>query len=206
MQHNKSFETLFRFFDFLIIVTSFCAAYYLRTDITDPGFFEMRLQFKVFFFAYLIFWIFFSNRYELYASKRLIGFWKESLDLVKATIFSFLLAFLPAFYFRQDPLSRLFIVYFGIIQIGSLITFHFFARRFLGYIRLRGYNFRQVLIVGRNQRAEKIAQIFEENPKYGIRLLGYVDGLTNQNGFSTLAKFKLIGKLEDMRIYCVMRL
>jgi len=197
-QYRKSFEGLFRFFDILIIVASFCGAYYLRTDVNDPGLFEMHLQFKVLFFANLIYWIFIYYRYNLYASRRFIGFWKESLDLIKASILCFLTAFLPAFYFRQDPLSRLFIVYFWHIQIGSLLTFHFLVRRFLGYIRLRGYNYRQVLIVGRNQRAEKIAQIIEENPKYGIRLLGCVDDLANKNGLSTFTKSKLIGKLEDL--------
>ena len=197
-QHVKSFEGLFRFFDILIIVASFCTAYYLRHDFTYSGFIEMRLQFKVFFFAYLIFWIFFSIKNELYNSKRFVAIWTESLSLVKTITISFLLAFIPAFYFRQDPLSRLFIIYFGLIQTGSLITFHFFVRGFLSYIRLRGYNYRQVLIVGRNKRAEEMAKLFIENPQYGIRLIGYVDDQINKNGFSNFARSKLIGKLEDL--------
>lgn len=197
-EHKKSFEILFRLLDILIIFISFCIAYHIRFGLEALISSEIRLQFKLFFFAYLLLWLFSSNRFGLYSSKRFIGFWEESLDLLKITSLCFVIATIPAFFLRQEPLSRLFLLYFWPIHTVSLILFRFSVRKFLKFIRLMGYNFRQVLIVGCNPRAETIAKKIKETPEYGLRLLGCLDCTENGNSSSCSYNFNLIGNLEDL--------
>lgn len=197
-EHKKSFERLFRFFDFLIIVTSFCVAYSLRHGLSGLSNFDFPIQFKVFLFSYIAAWVFLSKHLQLYSSKRFTIFWSEIWDVTKAISLCLIIATIPAFFFRQNPLSRLFILYLWPIQIGFLIVFRFITRKFLKYIRLRGYNFRQVLIVGRNRRAENIAKKIKETPEYGLRLLGCLDCTENGNSSRCSYDFNLIGNLEDL--------
>jgi exopolysaccharide biosynthesis polyprenyl glycosylphosphotransferase len=61
-----------------------------------------------------------------------------------------------------------------------------------------GYNFRQIVIVGRNPRAENIAKKIKEKPGCGVYLLGYLDCTENGNSSSGSSDLNLIGKLEDL--------
>jgi len=195
-EQKKSFEILFRLFDVLILTISFVIAYHLRFDQIELNVFHLPIQYLVFFFTYLMAWFYFSNRFKLYSSKRLSGFMRESLDVGKTTGICFLVATIPAFFIREYPLSRIFLLNFWPIHTCSLILFRFFVRMFLKYIRLRGYNFRQVLIVGRNQRAEKIAKKIEETPEYGICIIGCIDFPDNGNNCNF--DFNLMGNIEDL--------
>ena len=42
------------------------------------------------------------------------------------------------------------------------------------HVRARGYNYRNLLIVGLNSRAAEVARIIDEHPHWGLRLLGFV--------------------------------
>jgi exopolysaccharide biosynthesis polyprenyl glycosylphosphotransferase len=68
----------------------------------------------------------------------------------------------------------------------------------LGWIRRKGRNLRNVLIVGTNQRAAQFAHDITEKPELGYRLLGFVDeqweGLTKWNQ----KKFPLVASLETL--------
>ena len=197
-ERKKSFETLFRFIDILIILFSFGFAYYLRFDLQSLLSDEFRLQFKVFFLSYAILWLFFSSKFNLYHSKRFTAFWNEIFGIIKTGSLCFIIAAILSFFLRQEPLSRLFILYFGVIQTVVLIVFRLIVRSFLKYIRLRGYNFRQVLIVGRNERADRLAKKILEKPEYGIKIIGYVDCLNSNNGFNSLNKLKFLGCIENI--------
>jgi len=199
-EHKKSFQRLFLFLDFQLIFISLCIAYYLRFGLADLKAFDPPLQFKIFFFSYLVVWYSLSRPFQLYASKRFAHFWQESLDVCKATIICSAIATVLAFWWREDPLSRLFLLYFWHVQTGSLILFRFFVRKVLRYIRLRGYNFRQVLIVGRNPRAEDIARRIQGIPGFGVRILGCIDHPENENSTGCNYNFNLMGKLEDLEI------
>ena len=68
---------------------------------------------------------------------------------------------------------------------------------FLKYIRSRGYNYREILIVGRNYRAAQLVKRIEESPELGLRILGFLDALNGKdNGF--FLNYKLIGGLDDL--------
>ncbi len=54
------------------------------------------------------------------------------------------------------------------------------------------------MIVGRNDRAAKIAQQIEETPDFGLRILGFIDSPNNNNEEGNIYNFNLIGSLEDL--------
>ena len=197
-QHKKRLATTFCVIDIFIILVSFCVAYCLRfgwKELSIPG---IPIQFLIFFLTYLIAWIYLSSRFKLYTSKRITAFWYEAWDVCKTTAICLLIATLPAFFIREHPLSRIFLLYLWPLQTGALILFRFVLRKTLKYFRRRGYNFRQIIIVGRNERATKIVKQIKENPEFGLHILGYIDATGNGNNVGSQHDLKLMGSLKDL--------
>lgn len=197
-QYKRPLATTFRILDFLIILIFLYVAYYLRFSLIPLNILGLPIHFQIFFATYLIAWIYLSSRFQLYTSKRLTKFRYEALDVCKTTAICLAIASVPAFFIRQYPVSRLFLSYLWPLQTGTLILFRFALREMLKYVRRRGYNYRQILIVGRNDRAAKIAQQIEETPDFGLRILGFIDSPNNNNEEGNIYNFNLIGSLEDL--------
>jgi len=81
--------------------------------------------------------------------------------------------------------------------MGSLILFRFTLRKFLRYLRSRGYNYREILIIGRNDRAAQLVNMIEESPELGLRILGFLDAPNGKDNVFFL-NYKLIGGLDDL--------
>ena len=196
-QQRKALTYVFRFGELIIIWVCFEAAYYFRFGFTDQPL-ALPLQFRIFMVTYFVAWLYLSNRFHLYASKRLANFAQESLDVGKTTLLSFIVALFPAFFIREVPVSRLFLAYLWLFQFATLLTFRFVLRLTLRYIRRRGYNYRWALIVGQNSRAATLVKGIEETPEMGLKILGFIDaleGLPLDKAFEKLAR---LGTLEDL--------
>ena len=172
--HRKALTRLFRFGDLIIICVCFAAAYYFRFGFADQPL-ALPLQFKIFIVTYFVAWLYLSNLFHLYASKRLANFGQEAQDVGKTTLLSFIVALFPAFFIREFPVSRLFLVYLWFSQVATLLAFRFLLRLTLRYIRRRGYNYRWALIVGQNSRAARLVKGIQEIPELGLKILGFVD-------------------------------
>lgn len=173
-EYNKRFNRIFRTIDLFIILLSFYAAYYLRFG-KPPFFSVLPIQYQVFFLAYLIPWFYLSYRFDLYRGRRTWNFWKEAWDVAKTVLICFTVAEVVGFFLRDLPLSRIFLAYLLVIQASALIIFRLSLRKFLRYIRKQGYNFRNVLVVGWNDRSAKFLKWVKESPEFGLHLLGIID-------------------------------
>jgi exopolysaccharide biosynthesis polyprenyl glycosylphosphotransferase len=187
----------FRFLDTAIIASAFWVSYWIRFDGPPLSFVEINLEFKVFFLTHLVSWMVFSQWVGLYESKRFTNFVIEIWDVVKSIGLSTMVALMPAFFFRDFPLSRIFLVYLWAIEAGSLIAVRFALRRILKYIRLRGYNYRQVVIVGRNERSEAIRQKVLNTPELGVQILGFIDA-PRSNKSEECLNCRVMGGLEHL--------
>ncbi len=165
---KKTLANIFRIFDITIIIISFYISHFLRFGSHEFNLSNINQEFTIFFVSYVIIWFFFSHRFGLYVSKRHTSFKNELFNVLKSVGLTFAFAEIPAFFIRDFPLSRLFLIYFIPIQTSLLILFRFLLRLALKNIRRRGYNYRQILIAGRNRRAAKIAQKIRETPEFGL--------------------------------------
>jgi exopolysaccharide biosynthesis polyprenyl glycosylphosphotransferase len=198
-KHAKSFAWIFRLCDAFLISLAFYGAYFLRNGLGDINPVALPLQFRVFLSAYLLVaWFYLSQQLSLYSSKRFTRFRVEIFDVCKITISALIIAILPSFFIREHPLSRLFLIYFCSLLLSGLISFRLILRETLKYIRRRGYNYRQVLIVGQNSRSANLANKILESPHLGLRILGFIDAPNDKVRFENLANFNIMGNLEDL--------
>jgi len=194
-EHTNKFNRLFRAADLILILASFHAAYLCRLGI-PPFFTDLPIQYQIFFPGYLVAWFILSHRFGIYESRRLASFKKEAWDVAKTVTVCLLVGEVVGFFMRDLPLSRLFLFYLWILQVSSLLLFRFQIREFLKYIRKRGYNFRNILIVGRNERARTFFEKVNKSPELGLRVLGFIDGPI---GFRTQrAEGNLLGEVKDL--------
>jgi exopolysaccharide biosynthesis polyprenyl glycosylphosphotransferase len=186
----------FRILDLLAISGSYICAFKLRYELYSADFAAANMEFHIFLAVLVLSWLIFSGWFNLYRSHRRDDIRSEIGLLCKVVGLSNLVAFIPAFFIRELPISRIFLLYFWGLQAFSLILFRIMVRETLKYIRLNGYNYRQVLIVGRNARTEAVRSELTQSPQFGIRVLGVIDSPLPECPLSFHGP--VLGKLEDL--------
>ncbi|HMO17543.1 MAG TPA: sugar transferase [Oligoflexia bacterium] len=98
-----------------------------------------------------------------------------------SVVFLTLAAFL---FLLKIDLSRSFIAIFCLISCISLFFERFLVLAILRFFRMRGKNFRNILIVGTGVQARKLFFEIQSQPELGIRVQGFVDvrGASNKAG------------------------
>lgn len=196
--HKKSIDLTFRLFDAVFIVIAGIIAYIFRFHNVAWDSLNVDIQFQTFLLTFVISWMYFSSRLKLYSSKRYHLLRHELIDLVKTIGICTAISFVPAFFIRQYPLSRLFLIYFIGLLSFFMIFFRILLRKALKFIRLRGYNYRVALIIGRNCRSELIASRIVDSPEFGVKLLGFIDSTRCNEKINEKYNYNILGDLESL--------
>ena len=134
-------------------------------------FFADDFQFLNFIIFISISWIILSiksNFYEIYRFTQLLKIF--SLIGIQAILFALLVFAFFGFYFnlKIEPyeLLKYFLIVFSIITVFKL-TIYFLLKKFR---TLFGGNYRNVVILGLNQKTDQLHKFFIDNPGYGYQL------------------------------------
>ena len=148
--------------------------------------------------AMVLAWHMVFSSFGLYESKRLSNRTGEMRDIVIATLAGTSVMAALTVIFSIQMVSPGFLPIFWIVVTALTCLSRICLRILLCWIRRRGRNLRNVLIVGTNQRAAQFARDITEKPELGYRLLGFADeqweGLTRWNQM----KFPLVASLETL--------
>jgi len=170
----------FKMADLLILVCSFGAA----TVIVQSGsstsleqFFAMRISISnlILFLGLMLCWHCLFTFLGLYYSMRLSSQWSEVIEIVKATSLGTMAIFVAANLFNMIMITPLFLAVFWAGSTFMAISSRFLLRNFLGRVRVRGRNLRNILLVGTNERATQFAETVLRKPHLGYSLTGFVD-------------------------------
>jgi len=77
-----------------------------------------------------------------------------------------------AFFFKEYEYSRVVIIYFWLLSIGVVWFSRAAFREALRFARRRGFNLRQVVIVGDGEPVAAVLQRIQSRPDVGLRILG----------------------------------
>lgn len=119
-------------------------------------------------------WTFLFYYFKFYESQRTKSFSREIWKIAKISFWGTLLLVAAVFALKADFISRLFILFFGLIGFLFLSLERLILRFFVRSARKRGYNYRNILIVGTGRRARELAEVVAQNRHWGVRLIGYV--------------------------------
>ena len=137
--------------------------------------------------------IFFSAR--LHSVNRENGILDHLNKLTTALVVNLAIIFALWFALKPFQLSRqhLFYTYFSflILSVGWRLIWHIAIQQY----RLRGYNLRNVVVIGMSETSTRLMNYFKENPGFGYRLMGYFD--------DHVGRGKTLGKVRDLKDFAL---
>jgi len=111
---------------------------------------------------------------EAYTSRRTVSLRRETWQVVQVVVLGTLVLAAAGWLLRLDFVSRPFLVLFAVLDLLFLLAEKLAIRLLARTVRRRGLNYRTVLIVGLNPRAEEIASVIRAHPYWGLSVLGFV--------------------------------
>ncbi|WP_024867276.1 undecaprenyl-phosphate glucose phosphotransferase [Butyrivibrio sp. FCS014] len=189
--------------DGLLVAGSYALSYYLKfesvfADKTPGGRLSMPVYFSALYYlipSYLLLYY----MVQLYTSRRALRLWDEFVDIVQANVMG-VIGFLVVLYIINQPdFSRSMIAIFFVMNTTLTTIAHWLLRKFLRFIRKKGYNIKHILLVGYSRAAEGYISRIMENPQWGYEIAGVLDDFvplgTSYHGI------KVIGKIEQLNEY-----
>jgi len=195
-------SSLYKALDFVLVIISFVAAYYLKwylpvpfirgLDIT-PNYYLILLLSAI--ISYLSFQ--FAGFYEPFRTQRFRDIFYKILKGVAYTVTGLVLCLFIA---HQIQLSRLLIFFFAII-LTFLLTISKAAIYYtLSHYRRKDFNIRKVLMVGSKIRAQEFIKAIINSPSSGYTVIGCLEiaELEYLVGTEVCCGINLIGTLDNL--------
>jgi exopolysaccharide biosynthesis polyprenyl glycosylphosphotransferase len=186
--------------DICLTATAFISAYFIRKHfLPEPlrGLITFQDYYIVLLLVIIIWYVTF-NFFGLYTSYRKQNFGRIFWNIVKAVIVSFLLLSLIMFLFKIDHVSRIMMGIFLILNMVLLGLSKGFVYRMLAHFRAKGFNFRNILIVGSKAGAKEVIDTIGDCLEAGYRILGCLDIDENKVGEKVQNGVEVIGTVESL--------
>jgi exopolysaccharide biosynthesis polyprenyl glycosylphosphotransferase len=190
--------------DLALTTAAFFIAFFLR-DVVLPavypshfptGLFPLSEYLKIYPMV-LIIWSALLFTYHSYHSHRTIPLTKETATVLRVVLVGNVLLATLAFVIPLRQLSRSFFILFGILSASLVIIEKILLRIIARYVRMKGLNYRTVLIVGTGRRALEVARMIREHKFWGYKIVGFIsDGHHLSNGW---ARYRVFGTVPDLR-------
>ena len=187
-------KRLHLFADLGLTFVSFHLAILLRQSLGNSAWFAPfsgEAPYKLLFFILPIWAFFLFSKKECYEYRG-----KSFLEISKNTgvvvlkSFALLLAFL--FFTKSLDQSRTLVLIFLLLNFVLLLSFRKFTSHFLSFLRKRGYNYKNILIVGTGSPAKDFICEVKKNPEWGFHISGLLDWEDSLRG-KKIHGFSVIG-------------
>ncbi|MCK4403627.1 MAG: sugar transferase [candidate division Zixibacteria bacterium] len=198
-QNLNSFKRLHLIADLGLTIVSFHLAILIRQSLGNLAFFDplnVEGPYRLLFFILPIWAFFLSFKEECYEYRgKLFRKIFKNTAVVVLKGFALLLAFL--FFTKSLDQSRILILIFLLLNFVLLLSFRKSISQFLSYLRKRGYNYKNILIVGTGSPAKDFIYEVKKNPEWGFRISGLLDWEEGLRG-KIIHDFPVIGNLKDL--------
>jgi Undecaprenyl-phosphate glucose phosphotransferase len=171
-QHNEFFKGLLLGSDLYFISVAWWLAYFARfyTDVfPEPEPFVFR-HYLLGWLAVLAVWTVVFQACGMYRPRRMSTHRREVIELIKASTLALLVFLGILFMVYELKLSRIVVVMFWLASLCFLNLSHVFFRSSLRFLRRRGHNLRQVVIVGMAPQVHSLLRRFRSYRHLGLRV------------------------------------
>lgn len=176
-EHQRFFNLIFQFFDLFIVAIAWLLSYPFRF-IYIKGFIPVTKGYPLYdHYAYLTFgiitiWYLVFSFSGVYKARRSQSMLPEIFAIIKASAVAFLMLVAGAFLITGDLYSRGVLLVFFALSTTLLICERVFLRLLLRGLRRRGFNQRNMLIVGDNEVAAAFLERLRFHPELGLQVRG----------------------------------
>ncbi|MDD5005693.1 MAG: sugar transferase [Candidatus Omnitrophica bacterium] len=200
-QLNLAAYTLYTITDAFFIILSFCLPYIIRWNILYTSEHTSRLflptpdqYFKLYIFWGIITILSLSQR-RLYKTDRLLSMARETWFVIKAVLYSTLIAGLVVFFIKAIHISRLVFI-LNFISLCVLLSLWRAVKRItIRHFVLRGYNNFKILIIGTGNVTKELIAEIQNHPHLGWKIEGILDD--NEEKGKLFYGYKVLGRISD---------
>ena len=136
--------------------------------------------------------------YKLYEPKRVLGRRLEAWRILQANGIGVMVLIVVLYVTKQIDVSRRMLAVFAVLNVCITIIERNLIRLFLRNIRRKGYNLKQILLVGYSNATEGYIDRIMQNPEWGYEIRGILDD-HKEIGYQYRG-IKVIGWLADLDI------
>jgi exopolysaccharide biosynthesis polyprenyl glycosylphosphotransferase len=187
--------------DLSLVAVSFVIAFYFRRDFLAGPLLGSIKDYSWILLPALPIWYYLLAKYKLYQSIRNIGVPDLFYRIFSVHFFAGFFVSALILFFDRDFFSRRLVLVFVVASFFLIFTERICLKLVLGYIRRKGFNFRQLLIVGTKERAQEFIQLVENHADWGLRVIGVLQ-VASGDLKDNVSGYKVMGRLEDLQDCC----
>jgi len=188
------FRRLMIFTDLCLVSGAFFMAYHVQNQNATLSPIVDLSWFLVLFAALWGFSLYFSG---MYASFRLKKMSKITSIICQSACCSFFVFAGVCYAFKVAHISRLFVLLAFFLAVLFLLVEKFALMQFFRTLRRKGFNYKNILIVGTDKGARHFIQWIDNNREFGLKIIGLIGENKNSIG-KNIAGHAVIGTLEDI--------
>ncbi len=181
------FTTLDKAIDLSLTVCSFFAAYYISLLVSPYVFIEQFGSLDAYSWMLLVIipaWIYALWEFDLYESHRMNSISYIGVQIGKVHLMGGAICTVAMFLGKEESFSRGFFIIFLLVSYSVLVAWKILVRYILWVLRERGYNYRQVLVIGDKDRVDGITAMIRNNKGWGLRTVGIINVERTQDALS----------------------
>jgi len=165
--------------DLIMMVLAFRLAFWARFELNIPIF---QLEITPYFPTYsrlgvllVPLWLLIFSLSGLYSRKNLLGGTEEYSLVYSSTAKALLIMIVAGFLEPSFVIARGWLLLFWVLSFLFTAIGRFFLRRWVYWLRTKGYFLTSAVLVGANEEGLSLARQFLHAPNSGFNLLGFVD-------------------------------
>ncbi len=197
-------------FDGFLVSLAFLLAYFLRkhfhafykldiipsNEVISPNIEFIREYLILFVFAIFL-WCFMFYLNGMYRSMRTRRLFEIIWIIIKSCFFASLGLGTIIFLLKLHVVSRVFFVIFTISTFAFILFEKIMLFSFMHYVRKKGRNYRQLLIVGTGKRAADFIEKIQNHQEWGLRIIGAINDDSSRQ-IERVSDISVIGTLKDL--------
>lgn len=196
-EQNKLILLAHKLLDICLTVAAFIAAYFIKLHLLPVSFRGPTTapDYSIILLMIIIIWYLTFGLFNLYVSYR-----RRSLDqilwnIIKAVSTGMVVVILCMYLFKIDDVSRIMLGIFYVLNICFLALSKGISYGVLCNYRAKGFNFRNVLIIGSREMAKDIIEAIGNRLNSGYRAVGCLDSDKTEIGKKVKNGVQVIGTI-----------
>jgi exopolysaccharide biosynthesis polyprenyl glycosylphosphotransferase len=189
--------------DIGLTVGAFIAAYFIKRFVLPASIAGLLVtpNYYIVLLMIIIIWYLTFSSFRVYASYRERRFHEILWNMVKAVSTGMFILLVSMYVFKLQDVSRILLGVFFLLNIALLGASKGIVCRVLTHYRKRGFNFRNVVIIGSRERARDVIDVIGFQLGAGFRVLGCLEtdpariGDSVKNGIKVIETVDHLGKI-----------
>jgi exopolysaccharide biosynthesis polyprenyl glycosylphosphotransferase len=200
-EQNDIITQTHKVLDICLTATAFVGAYVIKRQLLPESFRGLTTapNYYVVLLMIIIIWHVTFNVYGVYRTYRTRTYAQIFWNMTTAVSIGMLILGLCLYFFRITAVSRLMIGLFFALNIVLLAASKGIVYRILTHFREKGFNSRNLLIVGSRERAKDVIESVGDHLVSGYRVLGCLDTDPREVGKVVKKGLRVIGTVDQLK-------